>query len=179
VATPSTLELKSGSSLFESALGTADAHGGFDGSVQTLARALQRLDASHRRVRRQFATNFGLSASEFNALMLISQIHQLTPKQLAHQLGLTNGAVTAMTDRLDADGWIRRIPNPTDRRSLYLEVAPKGKRAVKKVAEDYLEMVASAIETSRKLSDPGIPELIEHTADAILSAIHGDEIRAL
>jgi DNA-binding MarR family transcriptional regulator len=179
VAIPGALELKSGSSLFESALGSADKHGGFEGPIQTLARALQRLDASHRRIRRQFAEGLGLSASEFNALMLISQIHELTPKQLASQLGLTNGAVTAMTDRLDADGWIRRVPNPSDRRSLYLEVSPKGAKAVKKVAADYLDMVAGAVTTSARLSNPDIAELIEHTADAMLKAVPELSIRAL
>jgi DNA-binding MarR family transcriptional regulator len=179
VAIPGALELKSGSSLFESALGKADEHGGFAGPVQTLARAFQRLDASHRRMRRTFATNLGLSASEFNALMLISQIHQLTPKQLASQLGLTNGAVTAMTDRLDADGWIVRTPNPSDRRSLYLEVTPKGAEAVTKVASDYLDMVATAVATSEQLSSADIAELVEHTADVMLAAVDDLDVAAL
>jgi DNA-binding MarR family transcriptional regulator len=174
VTSPSALELKTGSSLFESALASSDIHGGFAGSVQTLARALQRLDATHRRMRRQFATDLGLSGSEFSALMLISQIRDLTPKQLAVQLGLTNGAVTAMTDRLDANGWIHRIPNPSDRRSLYLEVTSKGEIAVQKVAADYLEMVADAVQSSKQLAEPHIAGLIEHTADVIRDSL-GDQ----
>ena len=170
MAIPGATELKSGSALFESAFATSNRHGNADGPVVALALALQRLDSSQRRLRRQFGALLGLSASEFNALFLISQVHQLTPKQLAAELGLTNGAVTAMTDRLDSNDWIRRVPNPSDRRSLYLEVAPKGLKAVKDIAALYLDLVQDMIATSEGVTSTDHLRRIDESAEILFDA---------
>ena len=48
-----------------------------------------------------------------------------TPGQLAQHTGLTTGGVTVMLDRLEQAGFIKRDPNPTDRRSLLIRVNPQ------------------------------------------------------
>lgn len=47
-----------------------------------------------------------------------------TPKQLGEHLGITTSSTTSLLDRLEASGFLTRTPNPTDRRSSYVQLTP-------------------------------------------------------
>ena len=47
-----------------------------------------------------------------------------TPTRLAAATGLSSGGVTVALDRLEKGGYIRREPNPADRRSLLIHINP-------------------------------------------------------
>jgi len=49
----------------------------------------------------------------------------LTPGRLAELSRLTTGGVTVVLDRLEKAGIVKRVPNPSDRRSSLVHVAPK------------------------------------------------------
>lgn len=53
---------------------------------------------------------------------------KLTAGQLAEAAGLTTGAVTALLDRLELIGYMRRAPDPADRRRVMVEVTAKAYR---------------------------------------------------
>jgi len=53
---------------------------------------------------------------------LIENDEPVSPKQIISHLGLSSGSGTALLDRLEGHGFIRRIPNPSDRRSVLIEV---------------------------------------------------------
>jgi len=48
-----------------------------------------------------------------------------TAGDLARASGLTTGAVTAVIDRLEKAGWVRRRPDPADRRRVVVELTDK------------------------------------------------------
>lgn len=64
----------------------------------------------------------GINRSDNTALDLIDRAGRLTAGQLARELGLTTGAVTALIDRLEKLGYLRRVPDPGDRRRVLLEL---------------------------------------------------------
>jgi DNA-binding MarR family transcriptional regulator len=47
-----------------------------------------------------------------------------TPGELARFTGLTTGGVTMMLDRLEKAGYLKREPNPRDRRSVLVRLNP-------------------------------------------------------
>ena len=51
----------------------------------------------------------------------------LTPSQVADRLLIPSATVTATLDLLEHRGWIRRAPNPDDRRSTLVEITPDGR----------------------------------------------------
>jgi DNA-binding MarR family transcriptional regulator len=55
----------------------------------------------------------------------------LTPGRLAELSRLTTGGVTVVLDRLEKAGIIKREPNPNDRRSSLVHVAPKFLRSAR------------------------------------------------
>lgn len=48
--------------------------------------------------------------------------HPVTPGRLSSALQLSAPATSAMLDRLERDGHVRRVPHPTDRRSVVIEL---------------------------------------------------------
>jgi len=68
------------------------------------------------------AAKQGLSASEEKALDLLERSGPLTAGELARQSGLAPASVTGLINRLEQKGFARRIQNPSDRRSVLVEV---------------------------------------------------------
>jgi len=66
------------------------------------------------------AARLGMNATEWRCLGLLDLYGEATPGQLAEWSGLTTGAITGIMNRLEAAGYVRRAPNPDDRRSVIL-----------------------------------------------------------
>lgn len=66
-----------------------------------------------------------LHPTDVQCLNLLDLLGTCTPGKLAEGMGLTTGGVTVMLDRLEKAGYIKREPNPDDRRSLLVQVSSK------------------------------------------------------
>ena len=88
-----------------------------------MAAGLQRFGLSRDRMRAAIASTTGISATDLDALEHIEADGPLTQRELGDRLSLTSGAITMLVDRLEAGGWVRRCPHPTDRRYLLVELA--------------------------------------------------------
>jgi DNA-binding MarR family transcriptional regulator len=67
------------------------------------------------------AARQGLSATEEKALDLLDRFGPLTARDLSRRSGLAPASVTSLIDRLERKGYARRIPNPDDGRSVFVE----------------------------------------------------------
>jgi DNA-binding MarR family transcriptional regulator len=63
------------------------------------------------------AASVGLNGTDLQFLHLLELQEAATPGDLSRWSGLTTGGVTVVLDRLERAGYIRRKPNPADRRS--------------------------------------------------------------
>ena len=63
----------------------------------------------------------GMTAAERKCAGLLAECGRMTPGELAHETGLTTGAITGIVDRLAKTGFAARVPHPTDRRSVIVE----------------------------------------------------------
>lgn len=70
------------------------------------------------------AARLGLNATDHKVLDVIIQEGRVTAGQLAALTGLTTGAVTALIDRLERGRFVRREPDPQDRRKVYVVPLP-------------------------------------------------------
>lgn len=71
------------------------------------------------------AQRLGVNATDLNCLDIIQRLGSLTAGALAAETGLTTGAVTAVIDRLERAGYVRRIRDDADRRRVMVEATPK------------------------------------------------------
>ncbi len=73
-------------------------------------------------------TGVGLSAAKWAALRcLVESGDQLPLSQMADRLACVRSNATQMVDRLEADGLVRRVADPDDRRSVCAEITEEGK----------------------------------------------------
>jgi DNA-binding MarR family transcriptional regulator len=105
------------------------------------------------------AARQGLSASEEKALDLLERSGPLTAGELARQSGLAPASVTALINRLEAKGFARRVQNPSDRRSVLVEVDPE--RVSATVAPLFADWVGSLQELYAGYTDEQL-EVILH-----------------
>jgi DNA-binding MarR family transcriptional regulator len=66
----------------------------------------------------------GVNRTDGNAIDVIQRRARVTAGELAQELRLSTGAVTAVVDRLERAGYARRVPDPDDRRRVLIEVMP-------------------------------------------------------
>lgn len=76
----------------------------------------------------------GLHLTDMQSINMLDMLGPMTAGRLAECTGLTTGGVTVMLDRLEKAGFVKREPNPNDRRSVLVSVNP---RKLKKVHEQY------------------------------------------
>jgi DNA-binding MarR family transcriptional regulator len=105
------------------------------------------------------AARQGPSASEEKALDLLERSGPLTAGELARQSGLAPASVTALINRLEAKGFARRVQNPSDRRSVLVEVDPE--RLYATVAPLFADWVGSLQELYAGYTDEQL-EVILH-----------------
>lgn len=72
----------------------------------------------------QAAEKVGLGLTDMQMLHVLQLNGPSTPSRLATATGLSSGGVTVALDRLEKAGFIRREPNPADRRSLLIHLLP-------------------------------------------------------
>ncbi len=61
----------------------------------------------------------------------------VTMSELSRMLLVSNGNATAVVDRLEADGMVRRTPSDTDRRTVYVALTPEGIAAFETMASGH------------------------------------------
>src|SRR4051812_27445928 len=85
--------------------------------LQALNKGVRKFLAGAILFNQQVAEEVGLNATDLQCLHLMELEGPATPGQLAVWSGLTTGGVTVVLDRLEKAGYVKRAPNPKDRRS--------------------------------------------------------------
>jgi DNA-binding MarR family transcriptional regulator len=86
--------------------------------------------------------NHGLNESQFGVLAALRRggpPYCLSPTALYGSLLISSGAMTNRLDRLTAQGFVRRVPDPSDRRSTLVQLTPKGLRAIERAVAAHTE----------------------------------------
>jgi DNA-binding MarR family transcriptional regulator len=61
----------------------------------------------------------------------------VTMSELSRMLLVSNGNATAVVDRLEADGLVRRIPSETDRRTVHVALTEEGRSRFEHLAAEH------------------------------------------
>jgi DNA-binding MarR family transcriptional regulator len=88
------------------------------------------------------ADRLGLNVTDHKCMDLLLMNGPLTAGELAGMTGLTTGAITAVIDRLERAGFVRREDDPRDRRRVVVQSVPKRIRDIKRLFEPFAAMCA-------------------------------------
>lgn len=97
--------------------------------------------------RNAMGRKLGLNITDAQCLSLLGIKGISSPTELARYTGLTTGSTTAMLDRLEKAKFIRRKPNPNDRRGVLIEINEQSvevmRQLVAGIQEAHRELIAS------------------------------------
>ena len=113
--------------------------------IDSVLRSLRRVNLQGSVFGQTVAIRFGLSESDVEALEVLLDSGAATAGRLSELMGLTTGAMTRVIDRLEQAGYVRRQPDPADRRRVIVEVVPEKVAAVEATISRLGEAVAPEI----------------------------------
>jgi DNA-binding MarR family transcriptional regulator len=93
-----------------------------DRLLVSLDESLRKLGAQAVLISDLVATRVGINSTDLECLDLLQLAGPTTAGQMSTHSGLTTGATTAMIDRLERAGYVRRRRDPHDRRVVVIEV---------------------------------------------------------
>lgn len=82
-----------------------------------------------------FLSGLDLTITQCIVLKNLSQNDNCKMSELSGALRVTLANMTSMADRMERDGYLRRVPDSEDRRIVRIRMTPKGKNIVKKMKE--------------------------------------------
>jgi DNA-binding MarR family transcriptional regulator len=89
-------------------------------------------------VRGRLRQRFGTTLPRFDYLAQLERHPDgLRMSALSRYLMVTGGNVTGLTDQLVADGWVERVADAQDRRSLLVRLTPKGREEFLAMATEH------------------------------------------
>jgi DNA-binding MarR family transcriptional regulator len=120
----------------------------------------------------------GLNLTDLRCFEMIARSTErpITAKRLAEFTGLTTAAITGVVDRLEAGGFVRRTPHPSDRRQIALEPV---EAAVQRITELYQPLQRGMNAFVGEYSDEElalIADYLERATEVIVEATR--ELRA-
>jgi DNA-binding MarR family transcriptional regulator len=79
-------------------------------------------------VRRRLRAQFDMSLARFDFMAQLDRAPKgMRMGELSARLMVTTGNITALTDELEADGFVRREADPSHRRAFLLRLTPRGR----------------------------------------------------
>jgi MarR family transcriptional regulator, 2-MHQ and catechol-resistance regulon repressor len=109
---------------------------GDDALITTFGRLLEVQSRLERRLGADLEARCNLPHAWFEVLLRLgrSEDDRLTMGSLAEQISLTTGGVTRLVDRMQAAGYVERLPCPTDRRVSYAALTHAGRAKLDEAA---------------------------------------------
>jgi DNA-binding MarR family transcriptional regulator len=83
---------------------------------------------------------FDLTFARYEALVLLQFSRKGSLGKMGERLMIHPTSVTNIVDRLEAQGFLRRVPHPTDRRTTLAEITDKGREVVEEATKAVTEV---------------------------------------
>ena len=90
-----------------------------------------------------------------------------SPAELADRAGVTRATMTGLIDTLEKDGYVKREPDPSDRRMMSVQLTPKGEAFMRNLLPGYFRRIARLMggldETERRTFVQLLTKIVEST----------------
>lgn len=119
--------------------------------------------------RRGVADAYGINVADVITLGDLYHFGPMSPRSIAERLAWTTGGVTALLDRLERAEYAHRVPHPTDRRSVIVQLTPLGAQ----ITQNAFQILESTVAQAAKDHDTDVETLtvfLESTTTALQQA---------
>jgi len=105
----------------------------------------------------------GLNSTDLKCLDLLNLAGPTTAGRLAAHTGLTTGAMTAVIDRLERAGYVRRARDGHDRRRVLVEALPSG---IKRIEPLYRRLATTTAQLHGSYPDRQLTIVVDYLSRA-------------
>jgi DNA-binding MarR family transcriptional regulator len=137
--------------------------------VTEFATRLRQVVAAADAYRQTVGKALGLGTSETTILIHLLHEGPRTPSALSRRVGVTPATITAQLDRLELAGHVVRRANPRDRRSLLIDLTPRGRA----VAEAVWEVFSRDVTDGLGETDAGLAEDLDRILEQVAQGLAG------
>ena len=135
-------------------------------SAEDVIRAMLRLADRTNTVRRALAhRHHGTLGDRMLLRRLAAGGGTSVPRELGEYLGVSSGTLTAMLDRLEQEGLVRRAPHPSDRRSVLVELTEAGAASLSEVDDALTAAVRRAVPAAQRRALVASLQALEQAVD--------------
>src|SRR5437660_6776387 len=120
-----------------------------------------------------FFMDVHLTMAQFRALVMIRRFGRQSGRELAGRLRVTPGSLVPLVDRLEEQGYLRRVPDLQDRRTTWLELTPKAERLFERLWGMGAAKIAAAIAQLVPSDRAELRRLMNQVADRMESNAAG------
>lgn len=110
-----------------------------DTTAEVLSASLRRHSTATVLFHHAVAERLGLGPADHKCLDLVLERGPMTGSELARITGLTSGAITGVVARLEAAGFLRREPDPQDRRKQLLHCTEQARQRIGEVFSELVD----------------------------------------
>jgi DNA-binding MarR family transcriptional regulator len=110
------------------------------------------------------ATRVGLNSTDLECLDLLYLAGPTTAGTLSKHTGLTSGATTAVIDRLEQAGFVRRRRDAQDRRCVLVEVVPE---SADRILPLYAPLAARVGQLNEQFDDDQLTTVVDYLTRAL------------
>lgn len=97
-----------------------------DPNLEPLIAALRRFRSAFLAGSLEFFIRTNLTVPQCRALYAIGRAGRMSGRQLATEMEVSPAAIVSLCDRLERDGYLRRVPDSIDRRVTWFELTAAG-----------------------------------------------------
>jgi len=105
---------------------------------------------------RTLRSEHGITTAQYELLLFVRERQDCRVGDLAREFAIAIGAASKSVDRLEASGWVRRRPNPRNRRSSLLSLTDEGRQLIDAATptfEGELQALIAVPTTGAQLAD--------------------------
>jgi DNA-binding MarR family transcriptional regulator len=132
--------------------------------LRTLDQATRKMGAQAVLISDLVATRVGLNSTDLECLDLLYMAGVSTAGRLSSHTGLTTGATTAVIDRLERAGFVRRRRDPQDRRVVLVEFVEASGRHIEPL---YQPLIDFMMRVNKRYSDAELATVVDYLARAL------------
>jgi DNA-binding MarR family transcriptional regulator len=140
--------------------------------IKMVIKNLRKLSTRTVLFQQKAAQSLGVFQTDFKTADILNEVGPLTAGELGKITGLSTGSVTALIDRLEQAGYVRREKDPTDRRRVIIIPIKEKQRCIK---EHYETLNQSMSQLCSQYNEEELSLIIGFIEKTI--AIHEQEIQ--
>jgi MarR family 2-MHQ and catechol resistance regulon transcriptional repressor len=143
--------------------------------------SLIRTEDVYARAREAYLARFGLSGATLNLLMFLdSSVEEAVPMSvLSESLLVSKANITGLMDSLEKRGYVRRRPDPQDRRVILAEITEKGRAVLHRLLPRHFRAVEAMLKDLSPKEKEALVELLARiragVANGYIQAVNQDE----